>query len=52
VALLAADERLLAADDRLLAAEERLLDVVVVAFALVWRLARDRRLVASGGFSE
>jgi hypothetical protein len=51
VALAAADERLLATDDRLLAAEERLLDAVVVAL-LFWRLARDRRLVASGGFSE
>jgi hypothetical protein len=41
---------LAAADERLLCAGERLLDVVVVA--LLWRLARDRRLVASRGFSE
>src|SRR5438045_5247768 len=34
----------------LLAAAGRLLDLVVVV--LLWRLARDRRLVASSGFSE
>jgi len=37
-----------AADDWLLCAGERLLVVV----ALLWRLARNKRLVASRGFSE
>ena len=48
--LLVTGGRLLVTDGRLLVTE-RLLDVGVVVL-VVWRLARDRRLVASGGFSE
>jgi hypothetical protein len=52
--LVCADDRLLAADDKLLSTEAMLLDAgeTEVVFVVVWRFARDRRLVASGGFSE
>lgn len=53
--LLCADDRLLAAADKLLCTAAILLDageVVVVVVVLVARLARAKRLVASGGFSE
>jgi hypothetical protein len=58
--LLCTDDRLVFADDRLLATEDRLLSTEAMLLdagetevvVLLWRFARDKRLVASGGFSE
>lgn len=52
--LVCADDRLLATEDKLLSTEAMLLDAgeARVVVVLLCRFARERRLVASGGFSE